>query len=400
MKKYVILFSIFLLFGCLNQTDDTNQTTEKIVSASVQKTVKEISNSITDLKNESLIINASESIKNNDQCEKPVFTKYFVDPKYIMQVGQIGTLHGSGQFTVGRSYISIKDEFKLQKIPIYTPTDMVLTTGAYYQVSAPGGQYLGEPLPDYALNFDAGCGVEILLGHLKETVPDISRQFSVPKSDSRTEELTRIKFKAGDLVGYFVPGAGVAAFDFMIHDASVVNQFANNARQEYGQSDNLIHIACPYDFYTGEMKDAYYNLIGSVPGVENKQCGPASRDYPGTISGLWFLDKEVKKLMYDYSQEGNYGSLLAVVGDSDRVLIGTIGNRRSTFIYPNEPTYKDPKDVTDQHCYQLHPYNSPSQSEGYIFFKLVDEKTMKVFYGETGQCPDVFPVTGWMTYYR
>lgn len=398
MKLLIILFlsTAFLLFGCISENDDkynkqniaNDSKTDEMIRTFIEEKVEEIKPPIFEEK----------APEDDSRCKKPVFTKYFVDPIHVQKIGQIGTLHGSGQFTVGRSYISLKEN--ADKVPIYAPADMVLTRGSYYKVPAPGGQYLGEPIPDYALYFDAGCGVEIHLGHLKQTVPEISEQFSTPKADSRTEELRPVKFKAGDLVGYFINNAGVAAFDFMIHDTSVTNQFANNERQEYGQSDNLLQIACPYDFYTGEMKEKYYSLIGGNITSENKECGPASRDYPGTISGLWFSDKEIKKSMFDYSQEGNYGSLLAVVGDIDRVLIGQIGNRRSTFIYPNEPTYKDPKGIVDKHCYQLHPEYSPSENNGYIFFRLVDNETLNVFYSETGECPVAFPETGWAKYYR
>ncbi|MBM3229749.1 hypothetical protein FJZ26_04925, partial [Candidatus Parvarchaeota archaeon] len=111
-------------------------------------------------------------------CKKPAFTEYLVDTKYLNQVGQVGTVHGSGHFTIERSYISVKSEYERQKIPIYAPANMTLARGSYYQVPAPQGQYLGEPMPDYALYFDAGCGVEVALGHLKEAVPKIASQFS------------------------------------------------------------------------------------------------------------------------------------------------------------------------------------------------------------------------------
>lgn len=339
--------------------------------------------------------------QNSTQCQKPVFTEYFVDPDYLAYVGQVGTVHGSGRFTVERSYIAVKEEFNRRKIPIYAPTEMLLTKGAYYAVPSPKDQYLGEPLPDYSLYFDAGCGVEIAFGHLKEAVPRIARQFSGPKNDSRTEELQPVEFRAGDFIGYFIPGAGVASFDFMAYDASVVNQFANQARHEYGHGDALLHAICPYDFYAGEQKEAYYSLIGGRSAAsQGKECGPINRDFPGTISGLWFLDREVRGPIYDYSQNGVYGNVLPIVGDIDRVIIGTVGNRPTTFIHPDDPTYKNPKEVRDAHCYQLFQNNNPSESGGYIFLKLVDEETLKVLYSESGQCPISFPLGEGATYYR
>lgn len=393
MKKFFLLLCTLVLFlGCISTTTGNEEKNENNASETNGKASARVEKNFSD--------NILARNKTFSACAKPVFTSYLVNPDFVSKLGQIGTLHGSGQFTVGRSYIHIKDGVGLEKIPIYAPVNMTFTRGAFYSVPAPvGASSLGNPLPDYALYFDAGCGVEIHLGHLKEAVPEIAKQFSAPKPDSRTSELKPVYFKAGDLVGYFIPNSGVAAFDFMVHDESITNEFANNARQQFGQSDNLLHIACPYDFYTGEMKDAYYKLISGVEGG-SKECGPASRDYPGTISGLWFSDAEVKKSMYDYSQEGNYGSLLAIVGDADRVLIGSIGSRASTFIYPNDATYKNPKDVTSEHCYQMHSDYSPSELSGFVFFKLVDEKTLKVAYSEKGECPNAFPEQNTATYYR
>ncbi|MBI5223993.1 hypothetical protein HY990_06250 [Candidatus Micrarchaeota archaeon] len=329
----------------------------------------------------------------SQECSNPVFTHHLLDPTHIKQVGQIGTVHGSGQTTEGRSYIYLKDQIK--KTAIYAPTNMTFTRGAYYKVP-PIVKGLGEPIPDYALYFDAGCGVEIHLGHLKEVIPEIARQFSEPKFDSRTEQLTPVKFKAGDLIGYFVTGAGVASFDFMIHDSSVVNKFANQARHEYGSS-NLIHAVCPYDFYPPQMKKIYYDLIG---GIGSKDCGPVSRDFSGTISGLWFLDKEVRASIYDYRQEGVYGNVLPIVGDVDRIIIGKIADRTTTPIYPNNPTYKDPKEIHSEHCYQIYQTYDLSTKNGYVFFKLVDDRTLSVFYGASGECPLSFPRTGGQIYYR
>lgn len=336
--------------------------------------------------------------EQTSNCQKPLFTEYFVEPDYLKQVGQVGTVHGSGHFTIERSYIFVKPEFDRQKIPIYAPTDITLSRGAYYQVPPPNGQYLGEPLPDYVVYFDAGCGVEIAWGHLKEVVPEIAREFSEPKQDSRTEELQRVQFKAGQLIGYYIPGAGVAAFDFMAYDSSVTNQFANQARHKYGYGDPMLNAVCPYDYYTGEKKNAYYGLIGG--NLSAKECGPISRDFPGTISGMWFLDEEITKSVYDYSQEGTYGSALPIVGNHDRVIIGTLGGRTSTFIYPSDPTFIDPKKVTGEHCYQLYQYANPSAPGGFAYFKLADAATMKVFFSENGQCPGSFPAIGGATYYR
>ena len=121
-------------------------------------------------------------IKNDKNC--PVqFTEYLVDLKYVKKVGQIGVVHGSGKNIVERSYISVKEEFYEQKIPLYAPADITLVWGSHYKM--PGSS--DNLLTDYALRFDAGCGVEITLGHLKEVVESIGKQLTDIKQDSRED---------------------------------------------------------------------------------------------------------------------------------------------------------------------------------------------------------------------
>ncbi len=334
-----------------------------------------------------------------EECEKPVFTEYLVDPALVQKVGQLGFMHGSGIHIVGRSYVSFKDSVT-EKIPVYAPTDMTLDHGAYHKSpDAPE-----EHMPDYVMNFDAGCGVIIRIDHLKEVIPEIAAEFPELKEDSRTEWVKRIPFKAGDLIGYFIQNEGVTGIDFIVHDESITNQFANQARHESGYHKSLLlHAACPYDYYEEDKRKEYYALIGGATGqlFKNQECGPINRDFPGTISGQWFLDKDVSGGIYDYYMEGDYGSAFPIIGNEDRIAIGKINGRERTLIYPNYPTYKHPKDVTDEHCYQIHPKEqNPDEWDGYIYLKLVDDETMQVYYSATGDCPEHFPEVGFKTYYR
>src|SRR3989344_315002 len=52
-----------------------------------------------------------------------------------------------------------------KQILIYSPTDMTLISGAHYKDSNDQNY-----MADYVLKFDAGCNVEVLLGHLKGVV--------------------------------------------------------------------------------------------------------------------------------------------------------------------------------------------------------------------------------------
>src|SRR3989344_814490 len=335
--------------------------------------------------------------ESNNDCSVE-FTEYLIDPSYVQKVGQVGVVHGFGKSIVERSYISIKEEHYQKQIPIYTPTDMTLLGGAHYKVS-PDPNYMA----DYVLKFDAGCNVEIVLGHLKGVVDSIDNQMTELKNDSREDMFRPIKFKAGDLIGHYYQqkSGGVAGFDFVVRDRKIINQFINQERYTQRRADNLISGVCPYDYYTGEKKEAYYQLLGAGGGTmfKVKDCGSASRDSTGTISGMWFLDKEVVGSIYDYYSEGNYGSPISIVGDEERISIGNLGSQEPViYIYATNPTYKLPQEIKTQHCYQN--YQTPTQAQGYSYFKVIDNTTIDVFFSDSGICPENFPSSGWKRYYR
>lgn len=320
-----------------------------------------------------------------------IFSEYFIDPKYVQKVGQIGVVHGSGKYIVERSYISIKEEYWEEKIPLYAPADMKLSSGSRYNLND------GKYLDDYALDFNAGCGIQVTLGHVKEVVPVIEEKLPEAKGDSRTQSLGDIEFKAGELIGYYIQQRGegaVAGFDFITRDYNFENTFINQERYQDRSSQNLLHGVCPYDFYTGEKKEAYYNLLGSAGGVlfKEKDCGNASRDVPGTISGMWFLDKEISGYPFEEEgyKDGDYGSTLPISGDEAQVTIGNLGSSNTIAIYADNPTYKLPWDVRDEHCYQIEQGYGASR-EGYVYFRVVDDESIDVYYSATGICPSEFP---------
>lgn len=331
--------------------------------------------------------NSEYQVENN--CKNPIFTSYFVDPAKVQKVGQVGVVHGSGLYIVERSYVSVKNEFAGEKIAVYAPTDMTLRAGSYYHNPVASS----TALPDYALWFDAGCNVEINFAHLKEVVEQIAVQMPTPKVDSRNSQLTPIKFKAGELIGYFIYNSGdVAGFDFIVRDKKIVNQFINQERYSGNRAGNLINGVCPYDYYESSKKQEYYNLLGGAGGTlfKIKDCGKSSRDIKGTISGMWFLDKEPQENIYDGYKEGDYGSTLSIVGDEERITIGNLGNSKVSWTYNNNPTYKLPEQVTTEHCYQFDGFNA-GEPAGWVYFKIISETELDVAFSQSGVCPSSIP---------
>ncbi len=128
-----------------------------------------------------------------------------------------------------------------------------------------------------------------------------------------------------------------------------------------------------------------------------KDCGHASRDVAGTISGMWFLDEEPQESIYDSYKDGEYGSTLSIVGDEERITIGNLGPTPTSWVYPNNPTYLLPENVTNEHCYQIDGSN-PNQNAGWAYFKLISNTKVHVSYSSTGTCPDSFPANSKIYY--
>ena len=386
----IIILVLFSL-GCIQTNQEPRNELENISQP--------IPNPLSYQVEENLPENKFPSEENNIQnCVNPVFTEYFVEPKYVQKVGQVGVVHGSGLYIVERSYVSIKNEFHGQKIPVYAPVEMTIRSGSHYHNPA---LQINTALPDYALWFDAGCGVEVNLAHLKEVVEPIAVQLGEVKNDSRSSQLRPIHFQAGDLIGYFIYNEGdVAGFDFIVRDKKVINQFINQERYSGNRAGNLINGVCPYDYYEPEKKQEYYNLLGSAIGTvfTVKDCGKSSRDVTGTISGMWFLDKEPQESIYETYKDGEYGSTLSIVGDEVRITIGNLGTVPTQVVYANNSTYKLPETVTDEHCYAF-TGSTPTETSGWVYFKLVSDTEAKVSYSATGKCPDRFPNTS-KTYYK
>ncbi len=394
MKKWVIIVSlsviVLVIAGFFFINHDWGDYSEEGQLSDEERLNSEEGNSILgeDGRNQ-----ANYGNEANGNCPV-VFTEYFINPEHVQKVGQIGVVHGSGKYIVERSYISINKEFWNEKIALYAPVDMVLRSGSRYNIN--NDKYLD----DYALKFDAGCGIEVMFGHMKEVVPAIDEQLPVAKQDSRDEMLKPVNFKAGELIGYYVQQEGegaVAGFDFITRDAGFENTFINQERYQDRSSRNLLHGVCPYDFYTGEKKEAYYNLFGSAGGVlfEKKECGSSSRDVPGSISGMWFLEKEVKGYPFEEEgyKDGDYGSTLPISGDEAQITIGNLGQSNAVVVYSNSSTFKLPEEVMDEHCYQF-------QGAGYAFFKVIDEISMDVYYSASGSCPAEFPSSGAKRYWK
>ncbi len=150
------------------------------------------------------------------------------------------------------SHVWIKDD---KKVPVYIPTDAKLAAGSKYTEN-------GEI--NYLLFFDVSCEVELKFDHLEELVPVIGDMFPNPPKtdDTRTEYLTAVEFKAGDLIGYTTGTPAAKNWDFGVYNKAKPNHL--NGKEGYAELD--MRADCPYDYFTADKKQFYYNLFVSKAG--------------------------------------------------------------------------------------------------------------------------------------
>lgn len=101
-------------------------------------------------------------------------------------------------------------------------------------------------------------------------------------------------------------------------------------------------------------------------------CRPPVQDKAGTLAGGWFYEPSGSSVV----------PYVGIAADLDRASLNIAGLRsvKALRIESPNPTYKDPAEVTDRHCYQ------DDQSNRYYFFVLRSRTTVDLYEG-TGACP-------------
>ena len=264
---------------------------------------------------------------------------------------------------------------------IYVPADSVLIEVSYSGV-------------DYGFTFQASCEFVYTFGHITDPVDRIKDLFETEKVEQRgaTEKLVRplIKFKAGDLIGQTGGTQQAHGFDLGAYHKNQANYYVNQERYKNG-SFKFYNAVCPYDYFDSQTKSAYYNKFGGFGGViPGATCGTAGQDRVGTISGNWHDTPNIawnpssKKVAF--GTDGDF---------SDSAIRIMMSSRSVFFIFKDNPTYKRPKGVTGEHCYE------DDKSDTIIYVKIISDMEMKMYVDDTGKtCPTTFPEDKATTYYR
>ncbi|MBI4032216.1 hypothetical protein HY374_00750 [Candidatus Berkelbacteria bacterium] len=118
----------------------------------------------------------------------------------------------------------------------------------------------------------------------------------------------------------------------------------------------------------------------------------------GTASGIWHFSPTESN--FEGEQDGVYQSPLSIIKNSaGEVTIYQVDGQRLDVV-ADDPTLKDPAEITGEHCYQAVNIMRPTQKAGYAFIKMISESEMMLAASKTGTCPVEFPSSGTKTYYR
>lgn len=324
-----------------------------------------------------------EAREGNCKTEEiPKFEAEFTDLSKINAINPIG---GIGGGSPGRSYIGI---LKGMETPVYSPTDAVLENIIFAKrPKDPIKSLTDTGKGEYGLYFRLSCDVTLLFDHIDKVSDKILAV--APKEPSESSKVdnppVNLQIKKGELLGYTDGTSQARTFDFLIIDRSKPVEHINPKRWEWEQA---VYAQCPYDFFTPELKEKYYQKIGEV--VEKSTgrefipaggCGELSHDKLGTISGGWFKGDST-------DTKGDYLAIARATVSQKRVDVavkkdGLFGP--DSVIHDYSPiVFPEDLSVGQEVCYR------DSNQNRWAFVKLVSDMKLSFTRG-TGSCPSTFP---------
>lgn len=270
------------------------------------------------------------------------------------------------------SYMRIAGE----RAAIYAPIDMELVQGSLYKEPE---SFVADTT--YILHFAVGCDFAINLDHITDPVDEIKAVLNdVPRDGTGMDSFleTPVKFSAGDLIGYTIGAGGedfIRTFDFGYYSARADNQYVNQDRYLRSFAWKQIHAVCAFDYFPEPLKSAYMDQFVTHTGrlVPGSTCRSPNQDKAGTLAGAWYFEQDSMSVVPH----------VAIAGDLDgaSLIIAGLPSEPYVRIESPEPTYKDPAEVTDRHCYE-----SRGHQALYLYFVIVDTMTADLYEG-AGACP-------------
>lgn len=325
---------------------------------------------------------------SNKDCESnpnPLFTAEFTDLGKIDVLNPIGSINAGSP---GRAYIHIKGEQgqPSQKVPIYAPVDATLEGIVYARRNQSDPNSRGE----YRLDFRVSCEVIFSFDHISDIKDDL--KMLVPtEPDSRTNEATKVsvKIKAGEVLGETDGAMRNGSWDFYLLNYSKEVYHISPERWTWDQTK---YAYCPYDYFTPDLKQKYYDKLKAVggetlpenpSGVGAGKCGSPSHDVLGTASGGWFQDDSTS----------SKGLWLEIADATKKVelIVRNSGNHDFKVRDYQPEIMPDKLTVGNSACY--------SEENRWAYIRVDSNEQLSFVKGE-GSCPSSFPTSNFEQWQR
>jgi hypothetical protein len=415
MKTKIIIITLFVLVVSGSLIFLTRQEKGKIYSPSAKI--------ISDLKTK---------FSQYPECPADltgILTAPLIELKYISALTPLGNLNPPGHTSpVDHIYFSTDSE---TKIPIYAPADSWITN--IITVAFDRGHGF-EPY-GYVVQFTVCNGLVLDFANINDISQTLKNEIANQKGDCydgpqkmghdgperQCSYSINLKISSGEQVGYVQrtkKSDGNFDFPFEIWAADYNKPAPSNIDWSYYDNDDrYAHIMCPFDLYAGILKQQFYDKLGGVNQLMNKDektgkqlgatsvfkrriiepiCGTVNQNLVGTIQGMWFgegwqnrKDKSMSDNIKQFSfLHWNIDPTYTAIGNAGEITSGRSGQLQ--FIANHSGTIdREPSEVKADgqvYCYKYNvAENGQIAQEGKILVQLIDDRHLKLEY-KTGFC--------------
>jgi len=358
-----------------------------------------------------------------------ILTAPLIEPKYISALTPLGNLNPPGHTSpVDHIYFSTDSN---EKIPVYAPADAWVTS--IILVSFDTGRGF-EPywyviqlticdglILDFANNQDISQSLKDEIATQKGDCEYVPKKDGHDGPERQCSYSINLKVRAGEQIGYVqrkLKSNGEFEFPFEIWAADYNKPVPDNIDWSYYDNDSrYAHIMCPFDLYTGNLKQQFYDKLGGIDQKNNKDektgnqlevvstfkqrtiepiCGTVNQNLIGTAQGMWFgkgwKDRKDKNIPENSKQfsflHWNIDPTYAEIGNAGEISGGQSGQLQ--FIAKHYGTIdREPSEVKADgqiYCYNYNVNQNWQESSGSkILAQLVDDNHLKLEY-QPGDC--------------
>ena len=335
--------------------------------------------------------------------EKAFFSVSPVALSDFMGIVPLGNLAPSGHvFPTDHVYFHINRidrsqwELGTVEVPVVSPGDVWVT-----EIRSTGS----ERGTDYGIRFFPCDEVEAFFIHVSTLTGELEESFREPYDECNEYstggsnykncwKTVNVKLSAGELIGTAGGGQEQNALDLGVYDLRVDPQpYANPDRW----GEQLLHVVCPLDYFTADVRDALRAKLGSHDGTTSRAgpvaCGEVEQDEPGTAQGVWILPGTV----YTYPEDPHLSLVHDNVDPSTGVFsvgVSMADSGLSSGLYHFDPASsglvnRDFKDVTADgaiYCYETRDRFGSEPLPFVILVQLTSPTTLRSERQDSASC--------------